>query len=332
MLRRVGLALGAGLGLVLLLIGAAFALAQTGPGQRVLQASLERALSGSGTKVEIDGLRGLVPFDLRLARLGFANAEGLRFEISDLHLAWSPAALLHGRIEIPALTAERIRLDHLSSSDEPLRLPELPRSLPPIVVERLAAPQIELGPDVLGEPATFSLAGHLAGSDDGRAVVLGLDARRIDQPTASASLDGRLNLDPAALQLRLDATETGGLLARLSGRPNAGDFNLHLAGSGPLDAWTGDLRLDAERLARADARLKITFAQRPQLRLEGSLQPAPGLLPAQIAALVGERLALAMTVMQPAAQRLNVQDLRLATASGELSGQAEVDLDRRQLS
>ena len=80
--------------------------------------------------------------------------------------------------------------------------------------------------------------------------VLALDAERVDQPTARAKLDARLGLDPAALELTLDAAETGGLLARLTGRPEAGDFTLRLSGSGPLDAWTGDLKLDAARLAR----------------------------------------------------------------------------------
>jgi translocation and assembly module TamB len=332
MVRRVGLALGAALGLVLLLIGAAFGFAQTGPGQRAISAALERALASPERTVKVEGLGGLVPFDLHLGRLAVADPQGVWLDLEGLHLSWSPGALLRGRIEVTALTADRIRLQRLSSSKTPLELPELPSSLPPLAIERLAVPRIELGPAVLGEAATFSLVGRLAGTDDGHAVVLALDAERVDQRTASAKLDARLNLDPAALKLTLDATETGGLLARLSGQPDAGDFTLHLKGSGPLDAWTGDLKMDAERLARADARLQIALAEQPTVRLDGSLWPAAGLLPGQVASLVGERLGLAVTVSRPADQRLSVQDLRVTTASGDLSGRAELNLERNQIS
>ncbi len=66
--------------------------------------------------------------------------------------------------------------------------------------------------------------------------------------------------------------------------------------------------------------------------LDGGLRPAPGLLPAQLAGLLGERLGLALTVTQTAAQRLSVQDLRAETASGTLTGRAELDFDQSQLS
>ncbi len=337
MVRRVGLALGAVLGLVLLLIGAAFVLAQTGPGQRAIGAALERVLSGPGTRVEVAGLEGWVPFDLRLGKLRVADPEGVWFEAGGLRLSWSPAALLRGRIEVAELSAEQIRLvrpppTSPAANNEPFRLPELPTWLPPIALDRLALPEIELGPEVLGEAASFSLAGRLTGSDDGRAVVLALDAERVDQPTASATLDARLGLDPAALELTLSAAETGGLLARLSGRPDAGDFTLRLTGSGPLDAWTGDLELDAERLASADAKLRVALVEQPTIHLDGSLQPAPGLLPAQLAGLLGDHLGLALTVTQTAAQRLRVQDLRAETARGDLTGRAEVDFEQGQLS
>ena len=281
MVRRLGLALGGALGFVLLLIGAAFAFAQTGPGQRAISAALERALAGPETRVEVVGLEGLVPFDLRLTRLTIADPEGVWLELAGLHLSWSPTALLRGRLEVSALGADRIKLSRLpptspATSDEPFRLPELPTWLPPVALDRLALPQIELGPEVLGEAASFSLAGRLTGSDDGRTVVLALDAERVDRPTASATLDARLSLDPAALDLTLNAAETGGLLARLSGRPDAGDFTLRLAGSGPLDAWTGDLKVDVERLASADAKLKIALAAQPTIRPRRRPAAGPG--------------------------------------------------------
>jgi translocation and assembly module TamB len=338
MARRVGLALGVALGLVFLVIIAAFGFAQTSAGQRLLAAQLERALAGPGTRVEAIRLEGLIPFDLRLARLTLADAEGVWLELEELRLSWSPAALLQARLEIDEVRAERLELARLPAAapeeveDEPFRLPELPERLPPVVLERLAVDRIELGPAVLGEPATFTLSGQLAAGDDGRSAVLALAAERLDEPTARASLDARLDLDPAALELALSAEDAGGLLAGVTGRPEAGEFALKLSGAGPLDGWTGTLELEAERLAGAEARLEIALAAQPRVRLDGSVRPDPALLPADLAGLVGERLGLALTVTQTAAQQLRIEDLRAEIAAAELAGRAEIDFEREQFS
>ena len=232
MVRRVGLAVGVALGLVLCLIGAAFAFAQTGPGQRLIGGVLERVLSSPQTRVEVTGLGGFVPFDLHLAELRLADPEGVWLEAEGLRLTWSPSALLHGRVEV-ATPAPTGSTSGVRRRPPPTMSPSGCRSCR-AGCRRLRSSgsrcrQIELGPEVLGEAATFSLTGRLAGDQDGRAVVLALDAERVDRPTARAALDARLGLDPAAIELTLDATETGGLLARLTGRPEAGDFSLRLA-------------------------------------------------------------------------------------------------------
>ncbi len=185
---------------------------------------------------------------------------------------------------------------------------------------------------MLGEPAAFTLAGQLAASEDGSSAVLALSAERTDRPTARAALDARLDLDPTALELALSAEETGGLLAAASGRADAGEFALRLSGTGPLDGWVGSFELQAEGLASAEGRLEVALAEQPSMRLDGSLRPAPALLPDELAGLVGERLRLALTVTQTAAQRLRVEDLRAGIAAAQLTGRAEIDFEDEQLS
>jgi translocation and assembly module TamB len=338
MARRVGLALGIALGLIIAAVIAAYAVVQTPAGKRVISAQLERALTGPQTAAEVTGLAGQIPFDMSLDRLALSSGEGVWLEIEGLRLVVSPAALLRGRLDIEQVSAERVRILRPPPAApeqvdaEPFRLPELPHSLPPVVVERLAVERIELARAVLGEAAVLTFSGQLAAADDGRSAALELSARRVDQATARASLDARLALDPAALQLALRVEETGGLLAALSGRPEAGDFALRLSGAGPLDGWTGDLELAAEGLARADGRLEIALAEQPRVRLDGTLRPAPGLLPDQLAGLVGERPSLALTVTQTAAQRLRVEDLRAEIAAAQLTGRAELDFEGDRLS
>ena len=101
---------------------------------------------------------------------------------------------------------------------------------------------------MLGERAVFGLSGRLGTGDAGRIANATLDLQRKDEETARASLRARLNVPDRTLALDLEAAETGGLLAGLTGRPAAGDFTLELAGEGPLDHWEGDLRLVAAGL------------------------------------------------------------------------------------
>ena len=67
----------------------------------------------------------------------------------------------------------------------------------------------------------------------------------------------------------MKAEETGGLLAAVTGDPAAGAFRLSLAGNAPLDDWKGDLAIEAEGLARADAAIGLALAEPLRLTLAG---------------------------------------------------------------
>ncbi len=77
---------------------------------------------------------------------------------------------------------------------------------------------------------------------------------------------------------------------------------------------------------------ELALVDQPEVHLDGSLRPAPGLLPEPVAELIDERLGLTVTVIQQAAQQLRVRDFRVATARGDLTGRAELDFERDQLS
>src|SRR5687768_6586681 len=110
MARRVGRALGVALGLILLALVATYGVAQTTGGKRFISAQLERALAGPESTVEVVGLEGRVPFDMRLARLAFADGEGVWLEVEGVRLDLSPAALLRGRLAVKEVSAELVRV------------------------------------------------------------------------------------------------------------------------------------------------------------------------------------------------------------------------------
>src|SRR5689334_9004842 len=136
MLRKLAISIGLLLGLVVLLLVGAFALAQTRFGQDQLAALIARQLGTPEAPAEVEGLSGFLPFDIGLRRLALRDVTGIWLEVDDAALRVRPAALLRGAVEIETVGARRVALDHLPPSppsDEPFalpQLPQLPRSLP----------------------------------------------------------------------------------------------------------------------------------------------------------------------------------------------------------
>ncbi len=93
--RALKLAGGAVLGL-LLALALAFGLLQTGPGKAWLAQRVGGWLSSPAERVTITGIGGLVPFDMRVAKIELADAQGPRVAVADAVLAIAPADLLAG--------------------------------------------------------------------------------------------------------------------------------------------------------------------------------------------------------------------------------------------
>ncbi|MGD9509014.1 MAG: translocation/assembly module TamB domain-containing protein [Geminicoccaceae bacterium] len=335
MLRKLAISIGLLLGLVLLLLAGAFGLAQTRFGQDRLAALIASQLGTPEAPAEVDGLSGFVPFDIGLRRLALRDPTGVWLEVEDARLKIRPAALLHGAVEVETVGARRVALDHLPPSppsSEPFalpQLPQLPRSLPAVAIDRLYLGTLALGAPVLGQAAEFSLDGH--GSAGATGATLGLQLARTDQPTARASLDAGLDLASQQLRLDLQASETGGLLAATTGRPDAGDLTLALQGDGPLADWRGRLDLDAERLAKAGLDLELAHAEAWRLALTGALDAAPGLLPPDIDAAMGSRVELSLAARETAPNRVRLDELRLSAGALTATGEGEFDLGAQTL-
>jgi hypothetical protein len=181
--------------------------------------------------------------------------------------------------------------------DEPFRLPEAP-----------SCPRRCPSPASTGCTSTGSRSAPRAGR--GRRVQPGgprrhgrgrqtadasLALRRTDEATASLDLAAEARPRPrAGSGISLKGDETGGLLATATGRPEAGPLRLSLEGDGPLDDWRGRLLVDAERLARLETTLDLAYASTRRVRVDGTFTAAPGVLPANIAPVVGERVTLAL--------------------------------------
>lgn len=234
-----------------------------------LQAAAGWAQSLSGNRLQLEQVSGRFRDRLQIGRLHWHD-EGTEVELKGISLHWSPAALLHGRLDIHALGLGDITVQ-TQSDDSPTQLPQ-----------NLALP-LDIRVSALETQALTingsRLADHLGAVFDSHAglhTLSALEARRGEQQlNASATLGAS-----APFVLKLDASLSG----VMSGKPYA----LALAGTGDLshNQWRlkqtqGPFNLAAEAALQPFAAQPIErfFAQADKLDLAGLI---PGLPHTQI--------------------------------------------------
>jgi translocation and assembly module TamB len=338
-MRRLFTIIAATLGVILLLLAGAFAYAQTSVGKDQIGGLIERSLSDPpASTAQVEGLSGLLPFDVRIGKVRLADDKGDWLAVDNARVRLSPTDLLAGRIFIREAGAERVRLDHLPAakpgpkppaSSEPFSLPRLPEQLPAFAAERVYVDRLELGRALAGQEAVFKLDGGAGTSNDGRRLEARLDLVRTDQPTAEAELRADLDLGARQLDLALRADETGGLLAGLTGRPEAGALHLDLAAAGPFSDVRGKLAAQAENLARVDAQLGLAVEGMPRIDLTGRLTVAEGVLPPEVEPVVGRELDLRIQGGQRSRDLVAAEVIDVRGGGFALTGQGTAQLDSR---
>ena len=327
-LKIAGWTLGGLLAALLLVLFAVWAAANTERGQAWIAATLETALSAPGAAASVQDLQGPLPQDARLGRLVLRDGDGAWLTLEDVRLTWSPLALLSGRLELQAVTAERIALDRLPAgggADEPpdeqpqpgaFELPDLPVA---IRLDRLAVARLEIGEAVAGTAAAFQIDGQAAAPQGGR-LTTQLTVARLGGPSESLRLNA--GFDPGAralsVDLQLDAPPDG-LLAQLADLPAGAGAALSLTGDGPIDAWEGQLDARIGEAARVETAIRVSDFNR--LALEGDAE-APGYLTGELARLVGGPVRFDLAVARDGEAGAAIERGRIETATlrADLSG------------
>ncbi len=248
---------------VLLAASGAFGLAQTGWGKERLARLLAGALAGGeGSKAELGTVTGLVPFDFHLTRLALADAPGVWLVVENASLKWSAWPLLRGRVQVKQLTASRVELIRLPAPAEGRSAegaPGLQLRLPPLEIEQLDIPRLELGSQVLGEGAAFRLSSRLAVAEAGGGGSAQIEVQRTDGPAAGVEIQAVLKGEQPLLSIDARLEEAaGGLLTRRIG--SGGPLAVRLQGEGPLDAWQGDLDARVEPWGELQAEVRLASA------------------------------------------------------------------------
>ena len=311
--------LGAALGLLIVVMLAAFGLLQTRTGQAWLAKTIAQTVSSPDFAVSVEGLRGFVPFRLQVDRIEIGDRDGIYLTLHDFGLDLSAAELLAGRAHIRSLSFAEIDMARSSTAPsttpltEYLKVPHLPVT---VVLDRLLIGRLVLAPPVLGESLVATVEGNAQLA--GETAHVSLDLHRTDGAAGNIVLALELAGSTPVMSLQLDAAEpTGILLDRLLGRTDRPPLELSVNGAGLLADWHGRVSASAGTLARFDADVTLAVTTETILTLSSTAELAP-LLPAEFAPLVGDRLALSLRT--GFGEQIVVDSLSIEAAAGTVSG------------
>jgi translocation and assembly module TamB len=262
--RTIGKWIGGVAGAILLLLAL---LLYTPPGL-ALVARLVSPLSG-GT-VRVQGLGGLFPNRLHVAKLEVADAGGIWLTIDSASLRWSALAMLADHVSVQDISAARITVLR-----QPIPSGEAGGPTPRLDIENLSFPRVDLAAPVIGHAVTLTASGALHYTS--------LNQLKADLAvTRTDNADGyRIKGDITAGVAHGSATireGTDGIVGKLAGFPGLGPINLTAQADGDATANRLFLSLAAGAL-QAKGRGTIQLAaQRADLDI---MLAAPAMKPSQ---------------------------------------------------
>jgi translocation and assembly module TamB len=330
-MRRAGFIAAGLLALLAVTLLAAFGWVQTTLGKRQILALIERQVADPPARLHVDRLDGLVPFDMQLTGVTLSDAKGVWFAADHLSLSWSPLALLGRHVRIRDISADRLVLARLPENPPeanppaqtgPL-LPDLPVD---IDLQRLGIARLDLGPTVIGEPASFAIDARAKLGNPRAGLQAALSFHRLDKDLDRANV--RLDYRPASESLMVDlAAEEpqGGLLTKMLGLAGQPKLQAAIHGEGPLADWhaKGSAAIDGKPLFDLTAASQGSDTR--SLSLQARLQPEI-LLPADLAPLVSGGVTIdAQAQAVGFGQPITIDRLTVTAPAATISAKGTVD-------
>ena len=315
-------------GTTVLLLAAAFGALQTARGQRSLASFIASVASTPDATLEIEGLSGFVPTDLRVAHVAYRDRQGAWLTVDNLHFRWSFGALFGGRLLVDVLSADKVEVLRSPEPGKPetAKKDTGPLKLPlSIDLRDLSVADLHLGAALAGVESHWKLAGNaLLPSDLAHGKVV-LKADRSDGPEGHLTTDVGFDFNRRTVDGDISLTEKkGGVVAALLQRPDLEDLSMRLGARG--DARTGSAELTVAAGDAAHATGKASWQPKEEatvvsLQLETA---GPGLPPGPIADLV--RAPISLTLQGTVDDRLAVlNQARLTSGSMALAATARYD-------
>lgn len=287
---------------------------------------------GDDRQVSISGFRGALSSEATMAQMTISDADGVWLTLEDVVLNWNRAALFRGALEVEELTAARLEvvrpplpaegLDLPDAEVEPFSLPDLPVR---VEIDSVEIAEVVLGEEIIGLPATLSVAGSLQLADGAGNADITLN--RLDGAQGEFTLDASYDNESSELNLALLLQEAeGGLAAELLDLPGRPDVRLEVEGSGPVDDFTTDIALATGGRDRIVGQVISSAGdngdQLVVVDIGGDISPL--LLP-DYRDFFGDDVQLQAQVRRTEAGETSLDGLRLTSAALEIEGDITLD-------
>lgn len=285
-IKRIGKWTAVGVLALSLLGGVLFGLIQTKWGKRQLEQWIIASLISDPTlHIKTVGLRGLVPFHIRLDSVVLSDTVGDWLIIEDVDFQWSPLALLKGRLHINKLHVAAVHLDRVPFSRKEkqshgLECPGWAARMVSLVVEELSLQKLSMGESLLGERATFTIRGGMGTEEDEKVVRGFWHMERTDGPQASAYINWDLEGEDPLLMLDAAVKEEEGRIFRtVLGLKDPGAVSMELRGKGPIAAWKGHFIGKIDHLGDIASEIDLGIQKDLILKGNGHFTVNPSLQP-----------------------------------------------------
>jgi translocation and assembly module TamB len=240
----------------LAVLAVAFAALQTGPAQRALASIVSDLAWTPDSRLNLQGLSGFIPTDLKIERVELADRQGPWLMIEDAQVRWSFLSLLSGRVHIDIVSARRI---DVARAPEPAKAEaastkggsslQLPVG---VDLQVLSIDELHIGAALAQVDSRWKITGNAvlpASLADGR---LKLEGNRLDGPMGRLGADIRFDANTQTVDGEVTFDEgKGGVAAALLERPDIEGFATRLAVRGDPRAGSADLTLSAADAATA---------------------------------------------------------------------------------
>jgi translocation and assembly module TamB len=208
-------------------------------------------LSTPERQIQISNIDGILGSDVSVREITISDEQGVWLRVNNARLTWNQGALLFGRLEVSALTADSIEYIRNAVPAEGVNLPpaeagtlQIPEFPVAIILQQLTVPSVTFGENVFGLGSQISLAGAFT-LEDGN-LTTNLDVVRLDGPGGTLDLDVVYTGETNAIDLGLSLVEPeNGVIANLLNIENRPAVTLTLNGEGPVSYLRTDLVLQA---------------------------------------------------------------------------------------
>lgn len=321
--RRVALAALAVVAGLAVLIAAGAVFLNSQPGHRLITRELQKISIAGGLHVKVDRIDGSIYGRMTLRGVAVSDLQGVFLTSPAITVDWSPLALARRHILLDQLSSPQVTLLR-----KPALKPAAPNPNKPLIpniyltIRRLDLASLTLMPPVTGDQRRLSIAGAVDLANGRARLDLSAQARGVDGRPAGDSAVIRLDADPKADRLRLQAHVAGpkgGIIDRLLHLDAPAVFDLR--GSGGWRDWRGQARatVGGDGVLNADL-----FARSGRFRAAGRL--VPGRVVKAAAKLADPSLAFDITASM---KQRNLQlDARLSSPQMTAHALGGADLGR----